>query len=562
MNMIFKKSAIVAAGLLLCQVVGAANEEKYSISLESTEVVTYDQNPENLQNNSGEVPVAFTISIPQRAIKASNARVYKPVLVNGAWRYDLPSIIVKGRTYDIVKGEEYRFGEDNVDNTKYYASYVKPAGSGLEVLYETSASFHPSMRGAQLEVNCEELTITRGKGFFNGSSSYVEVNNGVKDYTNLYDYDQTTYLYNNEEMVDNFGTASIFEVGSTVLDRAALDVPLSNLAEHLKSLKCAGAQIDAVDVKVAASFEGSLELNSRLARGRERSIKEVVDATFPCMLDIINYSHEDENWDGFIEAVSREPYAELALSIIDGESDLDRREQKLLATQYRADILDICANLRNCSVQISYKAPKSIEKVGQFEPNMVQKGASSNSNVNVPADIYEQNTLMLDYMNAGDYAKAFAVYEKMETTAPAISNNIGVLLTLLGDYPMAEYYFSLAEGMESRDYNLGTMYLRAGKFAAAADTFAEMSCPNAVIANLAAGRYDMAAKLACGGEYTSAKMLYLRAVAYTYVESDDMVLFTLDKACELDPLYKEYAENYQAEFIPFRVLPAFKKIVK
>ncbi len=306
-----------------------------------------------------------------------------------------------------------------------------------------------------------------------------------------------------------------------------------------------------------------MELNSKLAEGRKSALKKAIDTKFPDMpAGVINYSHEDENWSGFINAINGESFEDELLEIINGESDLDRREQKLLSSKYRSQVIDICNNLRNCSIEMRYKAPKSIEKEGEFAPNMVSGGFTSSSNLNIPSDIYTQNSMMLEYMNKNDYAKAFAVYQKMDTKAPAVSNNIGVLLTFLGDYPMAKYYFDQAKCVESHDYNLGTMYLHAGDYAAAADAFGEVSSPNAVIANLAAKRYDMAAKLACSGEYESAEMIYLRAVSYTYTESDEIVLSTLAKACELDPKYREYAKSNQAEFIPFRVLPAFKKIVK
>ncbi len=560
MKMILKKSAIVAVGLLLCQGLEAANAGKYQITLKSTEVITYEST-KNLENVDGQVPVAFTLNVPKKAIKMAEARTYKPVLVNGTWRQELPSIIVKGRTYDIVKREEYMFREDNADNTKYYGSYVKPAFEELDVLYNIDVDFHPSMRGAELKVECEELTITRGDRAKGDFTSYDKLNHGVKDYTCYYVFDQPTYIYGDEKISDGFGSASIFEVGSTVVDNEAFDCDFNKFVNKIKCLESRDCHIQSMHVAVAASFEGSLKLNSELAEGRENSIRKVVGEAFPDKVNMTTYSHQDENWDDFITAVSKEPYADKVMAIIDGESDLDRREQKLLSTQYRKSIMDLCGKLRNCKIDVAYKAPKRSNKEGEYAPTM--KGAGSRGEVMNSPSIYDKNVNMLDYMDKGDYNKAFKVYQQMdkEQITPAIANNIGVLLTFLGDYPMAKYYFDKAECVDAHDYNLGTMYLHAGEFEASADAFGDVSSPNAVIANLAAGRYAKATELSCDREYDCAEMLYLRSLAYSYTQSEELTLSTLAQACEKDSKYKEFAKN-QAEFMTLRNLDAFKKIVK
>lgn len=560
MKMTLKKSAIVAAGLLLCNGVEAANADKYQITLESTEVITYES-PENLKNNDGQVPVAFSLNVPKKALKPSEARTYKPVLVNGTWRQELPPIIVKGRTYDIVKREEFMFREESADQTKYYGAYVKPAFDDLDLLYNVDVDFHPSMRGAQLQVECEELSIARGKGAKGDFSSYDELNHGVKDYTNLYKFEQPTYIYGDETMSDGFGSASIFKVGSTVVDSEAFDCEFSKFVKRIKELENRDGHVQKMHVEVAASFEGSLKLNSELAEGRESSIREVVSKAFPEYEGLITYSHQDENWSDFIAAVSKEPYADKVMEIINNESDLDRRESKLLSTQYRKSIMDLCGKLRNCKIDVEYLAPKCSGKEGEYAATM--QGAGSRGEVKSSSDIYTQNVNMLDYMDAGEYNKAFQVYQSMakEEITPSIANNIGVLLTFLGDYPMAKYYFDQAECVASHDYNLGSMYLHAGEFKAAADAFGDKCSTNAVIANLAAERYAKAAELACDREYECAEMLYLRALAYSYTQSEELTLSTLAQACEKDSEYKALAKN-QAEFITLRNLDTFKKIVK
>ncbi len=565
MKKVFKQSAIVALGVLLCQGLEAANDEK--ISLEATEYITINDTPDNLVNNNGVVPVGFTLTVPNRAIKADYARVYKPVLVNGGWRQELPAIIVKGTNYDVVKQDEYTFRESSADKKRYYGSYVKPMFKSMEVPYQIDLEFHPSMRGAQLEVESEELTFSRGREWWRKSKeveSFDEINNGVIDYSNLLKYDQPLYLHSDKIQNESLGLVSIFNVRSTEVDKEVFDGPFADFVSRVKALQSADSKIESIEITVAASIEGSLSLNQELAEGREKSIKQVVDAAFPDLASsgVIRYNHKDENWDDFERAIKNESYYDAIAPIINSDDDPDVKERRLLSTKYRSDILDICHNLRNFNAKISYSAPYEIKKVGEFASSVSAKDLNGKrESVRNSNDLFEQNKIMVSYMNEGDYIKAFRVYQQMDDMTPSVANNVGVLLTFLGDYPMAEYYFGLANGVAARDYNLAMMYMHAKRYTAAADTFGNMTYPNAIIANLAAKRYTKASTLSRSSEYASADVLYLRSLAYSYTESDEITLFTLSEACTLDSKYRDYAKN-QAEFIPLRTLESFKKIVK
>ncbi len=577
MNINLKKIAIATAGLLLCAGLEASAEnlEKKMITVESSDFIVLDESLTNLQNVDGIVPVAFTINVAKSAFSLDHARVYFPALVNGDWRMELPPVIVQGRNYAIVKGEESRFKEENIDNTEYMASYVKPIFKGIEVPYQIAVAFEDEMRGSQLVVDSELLSISRGNEWWTCTKKETQgtqnvVNNGIIDYTNFFVYNQPLYTYESEMISEDFGTNSIFKIKSLKVEKDVFEVPFENLVSKVKELQTAEYRIDSVIVKVAASPDGPLKLNEKLAEGREEVMRELMAENLPELTeDVVTYIHIDENWDDFVDKIMvTDLYNVEVASIINEISDLDEREKALRKTSARKDIVAIYKTLRNGIAKIYYTAPR---KVTIEDSHILAYSSTSLPNDEFVAeyedesDMYVINDAMVDCILSGDYATGFELSKILSTMdmEPEIVSNVAIMLTFMGDYPMAKHYFDKINTCEipSRDYNLAMMYMHAKDYKAASCTFGDKVCVNSIVANIAAEQYDKAVDMSLDSYYSDAEYLYLRALAYTFTQDDDLMLFTLRQACELDPAYKELAKN-QAEFIPFRENEVYKNIVK
>ncbi len=601
---IFKKFSAAAIGLLLCTGLeaSAASNATESVTVNGLQSTVVGSEKNLVNEEGGVVPVSFVVHVPHGAFSMDCARVYTPVLVNGKYRKELPSMIVMGRSYAIETSDEERFKEEGVDSNSYYASYVKPIFKGVDAPYDIELDFECGMRGAQLQIEVAEQNfnsgVKQGKSWWMYTSdaklpSIATIDGGVVDYTNFIKFDQTTFSYVDSTIEETFDDESVFVIKSTKLIPDAFDAPFKEMMCEVNSLiEDCGVRINAMNVNVTASIEGPYSQNAKLAEGREAVIKSAIEGRLPKLCkDVVTYSHEDECWDDFEAYVSEKDFYEGEVAqIIKFTEDPDNREMMLMATPYRKELLEICKTQRNCGISVDYTTTTAKRNCKGF--TLIDDiNEMDDETIEACGDNLAVSNKMVELMKEGEYFKAYRVFQQLEgEVSPTVANNIGVLMTFIGDYPMAKHYFAKAKGVKCVDYNVAMMYMAAKDYAAAAEAFGDKVCAHSIVANMAAKNYQRAIELTlcdkkpecckkcCDVKYVESPVqcekvtpecdkeseafyTYLRAIAYTYELNENMAIFALRQAFELDPTLKLLAMN-QAEFIPLRDIKSFKKIIK
>ncbi|MFI3282642.1 MAG: hypothetical protein SNG10_03845 [Rikenellaceae bacterium] len=575
MNKLYIKITTATLGLLLCVGLDSASAEELATVTTTESVTIYERIDEieevsNLQRVGCVVPISFVVHVPANEFTFDNARVYTPVLVNGKWRKELPQMIVKGRSYKIVTADEVTFKEDDVDTTQYYLAYTKPMFKSIDAPYETEVKFEPEMRGAKLILELEDKDYNRGikqgKAWWKKQTGELEdievVQYGVVDFSHLELYDQTLFVFEDKILEEDFDNKSVFKINSAAVQKDAFSSKFKALVNSVDNLIAEDARVKSVSVAVSASLDGPYEKNAKLAIAREDAMKEMIADQFtevePCL---ISYSNVAENWDDFVaEAKNRGFYRDIR-DIVESSYDKDEKEKMLRSSDYRREVIEVCIENRNCLITVVYTIPAPYVNKAGFKVCCMRNSAANPGKVQGKGDQYELNNEMVALMKRGEYVKAFEISKKITLDRAEVINNKAVLLSFLGDYPMAKYYFAKTEDLECHDYNVALMYMLADDTESAVKMFGDSNCHNAIVANIAMGEYDRAIELTLESGYEDAKAIYLRAIAYSYTQEADLTLFTLRQACNLDPTYKKMAKC-QVEFMPLRDMAAYEDIVK
>lgn len=581
--------------------------ERPKVDVKAAEIVRVNCMPTFLKNKNGKVPVSFIIEVPKRAFAHDEARVYTPILRNGDWEMELQPLKVEGRSYDIVKNDQAQFDRKDLDNTDYYSVDVMARPFPLEIPYDTDVDFDPRMMGAELWINAKTHSIQRSKSYVGESKDIKVIYMGVLDYSSFMSFDQRLILKSTSKpvsLVEDFGKQSVFIENTDELIGDNFYPKFDSFSALVARLADNGARFYNVKVAVSASPDGPLAKNEQLAIDRTAKIKELVKVNIPA-LESVNVEFEtiSENWDSYIEKIeSTSSYTDAVRSIVEGEMDLDVRENKLYAQNGTSATKSIFVSLRNCTIELTYDLSKQLVNGKDCckNPNVAKIGGSGvdmsaiNSEYNKnKTSVAAQNNMMVALTLQGNYADAYDIANGIsnENICPTVANNKGVLMGYMGDYAMARYLLekptaksssccssesaakesasSCSKGSCSTGcgsvaaiskYNLAMAYLQMGDFANASNLFCDKYSANAVAANLGAGRYEKAAELTFATDPRNAEAIYMRALAYTFTLNTELVLFTLEQACNIDPIYKKYAKN-QAEFMCLRDNKQFQAIV-
>ncbi len=578
MNKLFMNITTASTALLLCVGVESAAAEEATVVTEPTESVTlyervleYEESSSNLQRVGCVVPVSFVVHVPNSAFTFDNARVYTPVMVNGDWREELPAMIVKGHSYNVATADEVTAKEDYADSTEYYLTYQKPMFKSVDAAYEYDVKYKPELRGAKLILEIDQMEYNRGLGdgktWWKKDVGEIEdielIQYGVIDFSHLKLYDQTLYLYEDKVLEENFDNKSVFTINSDKVQANAFNKKFQALVSTVKDLVADDIRIKTIDVAVSASLDGPYDKNEALAIAREDAIKKIMEDKFPTLEEAqITYTNVAENWDAFVEDVKSRGFFDKVSDIVNGSYGYDEKEKMLRSSDYRREVIEVCIENRNCLITMVYTIPAPYINNAGFKVCCVRNSGRRPEDVKSKKDQYDMNNQMVSLMKKGKYVEAFEICKQITLTKPEFINNKAVLLSFLGDYTMAKYYFDMITDLESHNYNLALMYMMMGDSETALEMIGYNTNYNSMVLIMEKGEYDTVIELSKESGFTDAMHLYLRAIAYTQTqESDDLVLFTLRQACSLDSSFKNQAKC-QVEFMPLQDNEVFQDIVK
>lgn len=367
MNTLFKTGAAAALTLLFAAEVAAQE------GLTVTPAAYRTEQPKRVEiiRNGDRVEVAFDTALPEGFIGRSEAFVFAPRFVNGAWSLTLPAVSVEGSYYArVTQGKEF-FREKRYADTVVYAEHVRYRGDSLRIHYQTAVDYAPEMDGARMELACEYRTDCYRKDDRNRHGSVAPLEGPTERLAMPAPEPESEPEIVSEPqpepvveqpaapavLTQDFGGTLLFGLSSTRPEETAL----AAFCERIDRLAAQeGTTVTAVRVFAASSPEGAYAVNEQLAKSRAESVARYLAEHVDIPADVVTTSWEAENWEGFFAALPAAKLSdEAAVRDIAARFDqADAREQELAKLPgYRTQILPLFRKLRCCRITVEYTGP-------------------------------------------------------------------------------------------------------------------------------------------------------------------------------------------------------------
>ena len=264
------------------------------------------------------------------------------------------------------------------------------------------------------------------------------------------------------------GSANIdFPVSSTVISPEYRNnaVELQKIIGTIDSVKLdEDIIITSLSIKGFASPESPYSNNSRLAKGRTRSLREYVENLYDFEEDFIKTDYEPENWEGLKEYVkaSELPHKKEILAVINSKDDPDKKEARIKKTwkdEYK-HLLEVCyPTLRRSDYRIeyvirNYTSLAEIEKVMKTAPQKL-----SLEEFYLLSQLYKNNSEELNEL----WETAVRMYPDDETANMNAANSA----ISRGDFKRARLYLERAGKSPEVIYALGVIEALSGNYDAA-----------------------------------------------------------------------------------------------
>ena len=588
-----KKTKIILA---LVAMVVAASAVSAQMKITQAEFLE-PKAPLELKMSKENVQIAFDMELERGYLKQDEACIITPMFVSpgGSVQQTFPAIILKGRDYAIIAREKSKFDKAvfpvDAQQSVYETIVYGCSRHAQKVHYQISVPAKPAFKGASLMLNqktyntcCmytgrkDKETKVRPGGLAPVEEKNMLLANGVTDYSEFAYKNPVLYYYPNSlpgRYENNFSNNSVFKVNKIVIDMDAfVKYGYTAFEAEIKKLQAdKDVTFQRVQVNTAASPEGPLDKNKKLAEKRADAITDYLVKNLGLCSSLIEKRWVDENWEAFMQDLAGsglDNQAEIR-GIVNGTADLDQREKELRKLKNWKAINEIFQNLRNCYIVVDYlgrekyddeividdKAMAIVEVQGKKVTSLEKTTEFFKAD---PTAINNINNMMVALTEAGRYKDAVTYAEKIPNRGilPVIANNKGVLYTMMGDPVQAQRMFELGKGTPMVDYNMGLMYLYDEKYDSAADLLDSYNVGNSIAANLSADR-SHAAAMNTYLDPPTAQLCYLRAIACANDGRDDLALDALEEAVKFDPACKQKALN-QADFFKFRNNSRFVQI--
>lgn len=341
-------------------------------------------------------------------------------------------------------------------------------------------------------------------------------------------------------------------------------------------------ELENVNISSYASPDGDVDLNTRLAEGREANTvnmmkkqwkKDNIDAD-------LTAEFTAEDWEGFRELVAASNIQDknLILRVLEMYSDPEQREREIknLSSIYGDLAEEILPQLRRSRITAS------INVIGKSDEEIASIAASNPSSLTVdellyaatleknnagktaiyqkvtevyPDDYRGYNNLGMMYYKAGNYSEATRLFEIAASKAPAsaeVAMNQGLLDMLDGNYNDAAVAFGKAGQVPEVNEALGVYYIKKGDYNAAVKAFGDAKSNNAALAQILVKDYNKARTTLAGIAAPDATTYYLLGLLGARTNNAQMVTSNLRQSFRLDPSMREMASK-DLEFARFDV---------
>ena len=349
-----------------------------------------------------------------------------------------------------------------------------------------------------------------------------------------------------------------------------------SVQEFIKTLKDIRAdrerkELENVEISAYASPEGGLDLNTRLAKDREKNTQDYVkqqmkQAGLEGMVDT-RYTAED--WDGFQQLVqaSNIQDKDVILRVLSMYQDPEEREHQIrnLSAAFTELTKEILPELRRSRISVNYDligrsddeiqdqykkdaSQLSVEEL-LYSATLTENKSEQEAIYNRTAEIYPNdyralNDLATMAFDEGNYNKARtllqrAVGVKADAAEPNI--NLGILSMLDIDLTMAQNYLSKGTESPALSQALGNLYLKQGNYAQAVNAFGNTTSNSAALAQLLNKDYMKAAETLSRMDGKDALTNYLKAIIAVRTGNNSTAVEKLREALAQDESLAKYA---------------------
>ncbi len=351
-------------------------------------------------------------------------------------------------------------------------------------------------------------------------------------------------------------------------------IRLANEAEHL--------EIENVNISSYASPDGDLDLNTRLAEGREGNTVKMMQKQWK--KDNINAEltaeFTAEDWEGFRELVAASNIQDknLILRVLEMYNDPEQREREIknLSSIYGDLAEEILPQLRRsritASINVIGKSDAEILALVESDPatltvDELLYAAAITKNAAAKTDIYRKvteiypedyrgyNNLGMMYYKAGKYEKAADLFNKANKLAPnsdEVIMNLGLIDMLNGEYNEAAAALGKAGQVPEVNEAMGVFYLKKGDYNAAVKSFGDSKSNNAALAQIMVNDYNKARTTLAAIPTPDATTYYLLAVLGARTNNQQMVTSNLRQSFRLDANMRDKAAK-DMEFAKFDI---------
>ena len=330
-------------------------------------------------------------------------------------------------------------------------------------------------------------------------------------------------------------------------------------------------EIENVNISSYASPDGNLDLNTRLAEGRENNTVKMMQKQMK--KDKINAEltaeFTAEDWEGFRELVSASDIQDknLILRVLEMYNDPEQREREIknLSSIY-GDLADeILPQLRRsritASINVIGKSDAEILALVESNPAAlsvdellyaaaITKNAAGKTAIYskvteiYPEDFRGYNNLGMMYYKAGNYEAAATLFEKANKLAPTsgeVIMNQGLISMLNGEHRQAAAAFGRAGQVPEVNEALGVYLLKKGDYNGAVKSFGEAKSNNAALAQIMVKDYNKARTTLAAIPTPDATTYYLLAVLGARTNNQQMVNSNLRQSFRLDANMRDMA---------------------
>lgn len=565
-------ASLALAGLVLTSCAGLNKMKKEASDIK------YQVTPEVLEAHADMVDVKVVVNIPGGYFNKNAVLVATPVL-----KFD---------------GGEKAFASKTLQGEKVQGNNtVVPFETGKTITYTGKVPYEEAMRISDLEVR-----MTASKGEQSVEFDPYKIADGVV---------ATATMVQNKPM--NIIGKDAFQRIIPETQEADLHYLINSSqvrwsemkAEDVKALK---AYLDAVkadekkeykgvEVAAYASPDGKQDWNEKLAGKREVSSSKYIKKEMK-RAKMEEYAAEEffksnvtpEDWEGFqkLMKASNIQDKDLILRVLSMYSDPEVREKEIRNISAAFDDVkkEVLPKLRRAKFTVN------VDLIGKSDAELKDLGLNNPAELNVEELLYSATLVesaddklkiyeaakkqfskdWRGYNDAGmilfgmgkvaDAKSNFEKADKLSANNPVVKNNLGAVELINGNVAEAEVLFGAATGAGKEvNYNQGIVAIMKADYDTAVKHFGDCPSVNAALANILAGKNNVALEKLNANTSDAAMVYYLKAVVGARTDNNNLVFTNLETAVAKDAALKAVAKS-DMEFAKVFEDAKFKAIVE